>query len=145
MKLSVNEAKLTGLWAWELCCYSAGFEFKICLRTREVIGTRNGPQSRRSTPRPPDLLLLQSSTVPSELVLPWLYYQYLKNIYRQFYKIFCSKCTFFNLSWKLFDTQILLRWPIYDFQHTNTIQLHDSIKSIHVIFFQWCNLCLFLK
>ena len=93
---------------------------------------RNGPQSRRSNPRPP---ALQSRTLPSELVLPWLYYQYLKNIYRHFYKIFCCNCTFFNLSWKLFDTQIRLRWPIYEFQNTNKIKLHDSIKSIHAIFF----------
>ena len=54
MKLSVNEAKLTGLRAWELCCYSAGFEFKICLRIREVIGRETGP-SPGDQPR--DLLL----------------------------------------------------------------------------------------
>ena len=41
MKLSVNEAKLTGLCARNcasLCYYSTGFDFKICLRARKATG-----------------------------------------------------------------------------------------------------------
>ena len=38
IKLSVNEAILTGLWARnQLCYYPTGFDFKICLRAQ------NGP------------------------------------------------------------------------------------------------------
>ena len=46
IKLSVNEAKLTGLWA--INCHTAtGFDHKICLRPEKFSClSRNGPQSR---------------------------------------------------------------------------------------------------
>ena len=39
MKLLVNEAKLTGLYARNCTCYySTSFDFKICLRARKATG-----------------------------------------------------------------------------------------------------------
>ena len=38
MKLSVNEAYLTGLCARNCASYSTGVDFKICLRDRNVCG-----------------------------------------------------------------------------------------------------------
>ena len=36
MKLSLKEAKLTGLWASNCATYSTGLDFKICLRAQNV-------------------------------------------------------------------------------------------------------------
>ena len=36
MKLSLKEAKLTGLWASNCATYSTGLDFKICLRAQKV-------------------------------------------------------------------------------------------------------------
>ena len=38
MKLSLNEAKLTGLWASNCVTYSTGLDLNICLRARKVSG-----------------------------------------------------------------------------------------------------------
>ena len=48
MKLSVHEAELTGFIGEELCCYSTGLDYKICLRARKV----SGPFEKRT----PDLV-----------------------------------------------------------------------------------------
>ena len=36
MKLSLKEAKVTGLWASNCATYSTGLDFKICLRAQKV-------------------------------------------------------------------------------------------------------------